>query len=82
MMTHQIPTPSETRRVIELAQTGDAPNQCAECGVYRIDGGIPQLHVGTCESSGTAGHLRHMADPTVPDDPRWIELFAKGLFEL
>lgn len=81
-MTHQPPTPSEARYAMQLAQDGLAPNQCAECGVYRIDGGVPQIHVRDCESSGTAGHYRHMMDPTIPDDPRWIELFMKGLFEL
>lgn len=53
-----------------LAQIMQADNQCMECGVYRIDGGVPQLHQSTCESSGTAPYYRRMSAPEMPP---WVE---------
>jgi hypothetical protein len=69
-------TPAE---VCALAEQNQAPNQCPECHVYRIDGSKPILHHRSCVSSGTAGHTAHCLDPEhVPDDPRWVELLMRG----
>lgn len=55
-----------------LAQIEQAVNQCAECGVYRVDGKPPQIHHSTCESSGTAERTRRMSAP--PEMPPWVHM--------
>lgn len=55
-----------------LAQIDQATNQCAECGVYRVDGGVPQIHHTTCESSGTAAYYRRMS--ALPEAPPWVHM--------
>lgn len=67
----------------ELAESLNLPftrlGQCQECGAYTITGAPPLLHLRSCESSGTAGHLRYLADPEHhQDDPRFWERIMEG----